>query len=274
MPIIAHGPFDIDVIDRGAGPPVALIHSSVSGNRQWSKLMTALEPRYRLVAPNLFGYGRTTPWPANRRQTIDDQVDLLLAAIGPQHAPLHIVGHSFGGTVALRLAHRLGRNAASLTLLEANPFQWLDASGRATDAADAYAVRDHMKACGARGDFAAAAPVFCDYWVGAGAWAAMPDDRRAAFIDALAPNYHEWDTLNPYPLALADLADISASTLVLTAADTVHAIHAVADVMLTARPDWHKASVASGGHMAPLIRPDLVNPLIIDFIDRATGYEA
>ena len=63
MPVLSKGRLKIDYTDEGDGEPVVLVHSSVSGNRQWRALTEALKDRYRVLAINLFSYGETTPWP-------------------------------------------------------------------------------------------------------------------------------------------------------------------------------------------------------------------
>jgi len=60
MPILSRVNLKIDHTDDGAGPPVVLIHSSASTNRQWRVLSDALKDRYRVLAVNLYGYGETT----------------------------------------------------------------------------------------------------------------------------------------------------------------------------------------------------------------------
>jgi len=45
VPVLAKGSLRIDVRDEGSGPTVVLIHSSVSGNRQWRALSAALSPQ-------------------------------------------------------------------------------------------------------------------------------------------------------------------------------------------------------------------------------------
>ena len=66
MPVIKAGAFDLDYTDVGTGPAVVLVHCSASGHRQWRHLVDALQSRYRLIAVNLFGYGKTSPWPDDR----------------------------------------------------------------------------------------------------------------------------------------------------------------------------------------------------------------
>jgi len=75
MPVISSRTLEIDYSDEGHGPPVILIHSSVSGNRQWRSLTDSLTDRYRVLAPNLYGYGGTTPWPDVAPQSLFAQAD-------------------------------------------------------------------------------------------------------------------------------------------------------------------------------------------------------
>ena len=49
----------IDFLDEGQGNVVLLLHSTAAGNKQWRKLIECLSPNYRVLAPNLFGYGAT-----------------------------------------------------------------------------------------------------------------------------------------------------------------------------------------------------------------------
>ena len=76
---------DVDLLEAGHGPLVVLVHSSVSGARQWRKLVELLARSYHVKAVNLFGYGRTPSWAAARSQTLADQA-ALIEAIVPDHA--------------------------------------------------------------------------------------------------------------------------------------------------------------------------------------------
>jgi pimeloyl-ACP methyl ester carboxylesterase len=74
--------FKVDYLEAGSsGPVVMLVHSSVSGARQWRRLMDDLKDQYRVRAVNLFGYGKTPSWPAEATQTLSDQANLVEAAL-------------------------------------------------------------------------------------------------------------------------------------------------------------------------------------------------
>src|SRR4030095_1029185 len=135
----------VDYIDEGQGEVVILVHSSVSGNRQWRGLIAALRDRYRILAVTLFGYGKTPPWPSHKAQTLADQARLVLAAGDPLPVPVHVVGHSFGGSVALKAASLLGPSLGTLVLFEPNPFYLLKQHGRTDAYEEARELREDVQ---------------------------------------------------------------------------------------------------------------------------------
>ena len=163
VPIISKKTLKIDYTDEGDGPPVIAIHSSVSANRQWRSLTDALKDRYRVLAINLFGYGETTAWPGNAPQSLYAQAQLVLALCEELGGPVHLVGHSFGGSVALKVAMLLGSRVEALILLEPNPFYILKQGGRTQAFLEARALRDHVKCFGSLGDWSKVAERFADY---------------------------------------------------------------------------------------------------------------
>ena len=180
----------VDYLESGSsGPMVILVHSSVSGARQWRRLMDDLKNEFRVRAVNLFGYGKTPPWPADEMQTLNDQARLVEAAIPPDVHEIYLVGHSFGGSVAMKVAARWTGNVARLVLLETNPFYLLAQAGRMDAFAEAMELRNYIKSFGARNEWAAAAEKFADYWNGEGTWRDMSPDRRIAFSQSLKPTF-------------------------------------------------------------------------------------
>jgi pimeloyl-ACP methyl ester carboxylesterase len=135
----------VDFLEAGSGPAVMLVHSSVSGARQWRRLMDDLKSDHHVRAVNLFGYGKTPPWSNESPQSLDDQARLVEAALPPNADAVRLVGHSFGGSVAMKLAARLSCRVTKLVLLEANPFYLLKQAGRAEAFAEAMALRDCVK---------------------------------------------------------------------------------------------------------------------------------
>jgi pimeloyl-ACP methyl ester carboxylesterase len=258
-----------DFLEAGAsGHLVVLIHSGASGARQWRRLMDDLKDRYRVRAVNLFGYGATPPWLADATQSIADQARLVEGAIPPDVDKVCLVGHSLGGLIAMKLAARLGSQVMKLVLLETNPFNLLQQAGRREAFAEAVALRDCIKACGARGEWETAAERFADYWNGAGSWQGMSSERRAAFAQALRPNFHEWDAVMGETTTVEEWArTLPRATLAVYDPSTVLPIREIAAILRAACPAWWHQEVPGVGHMAPLTRPDVINPIIGSFLD-------
>lgn len=93
--------------DVGSGPPLLLLHGSGPGVTAWANwrgVIPDLARRFRVVAPDLLGFGRTLPRHDStyRLATWVEHLSGFLDALGlPQTS---VVGNSFGGALALRLA--------------------------------------------------------------------------------------------------------------------------------------------------------------------------
>jgi pimeloyl-ACP methyl ester carboxylesterase len=268
MPTLLCDNLCIDYADAGEGPPVLLLHSSVSGNRQWRKLIAGLSDRFRVIAPNLRGYGATTPWAAQRTQTLPDAARVVTALCDALSLdrPLRIVGHSFGGAVALWSAHVLGARVSHLALYEPMLPGMLRAGGRLEAARETDLLYADVKRFSAAGDWMALAERFTDYFNGDGAWDASPPERRQAIAGLLAPNPHEWDAVMA-PLKPATFGAIRAQGLLMRGRKTRPALSEMSAALHQRLRHWRLVDVADCGHMAPLTHADAVNRWIVDFLD-------
>src|SRR5262245_47286509 len=91
--------------DYGAGPIVVLVHGSPGTARVWQRVAERLAGRFRVVCPNLPGYGDTTPAAADDAGT-SHAAEFLEALAQDLGTPLIVAGHSYGGVVALSMALR------------------------------------------------------------------------------------------------------------------------------------------------------------------------
>src|SRR5262245_50645524 len=238
MPVLSKGRLHIDHTDDGKGQSVVLIHSSVSANRQWRALIEVLKDRYRVLAINLFGYGDTTPWSGAAPQSLYAQAQLVMALCDEMRTPLHLVGHSFGGSVALTAASPLTSRVGSLILLEPNPLHLLKQNGRTEAFLESRGLREHVKCYGALRDWSRVAERFADYWLGDGSWRAMPEKRRAAFAESLPPNFHEWDAVMEEETTIEEWKSLRARTLVVSDAATRLPIRAIVALFEKTCPVW------------------------------------
>jgi pimeloyl-ACP methyl ester carboxylesterase len=89
----------------GSGDPLVLLHGLGGGALNWIELLPGALERYRVLAPDLPGHGRSGRLPAHAGMSaFADVVAGLIER--EQAAPALVAGHSFGGLVALRLAQR------------------------------------------------------------------------------------------------------------------------------------------------------------------------
>jgi pimeloyl-ACP methyl ester carboxylesterase len=266
MPLIERDGITIDLVDEGSGDPVLLLHAGGSSNRQWRRLVPQLARRYRVLAPNLRGYGQTTPWPPDRVQGPSDPARIALAVCDGLPGPLRIVGHSYGGWVAMRAALELGERVSHLVLIEPCPYALLRLAGRHEALAEALALSDAVKRFGAQGRWLEVAGRFADYFGGDGTWEAMAPERREAFARQLQPNLHEWDGVLADETPAQHFGRMPAQVLVVGAPDTRRPIREMNEVLREACPHWRFVTLPEGGHMAPVTHGERVDPLLLGFL--------
>ena len=61
----------------GSGPGVVCLHSNASSSSQWRGLMELLAPRFRVLAPDSYGAGKSPDWPSDREISLADEVALI-----------------------------------------------------------------------------------------------------------------------------------------------------------------------------------------------------
>ena len=116
---------EIAYLDRGNGPPVIIAHCSSASHREWLPLIEALEPDWRVLAPDFIGYGQSGAWPEGKVFTGQADLAVLLDLANKVERPIHLVGHSYGAALALEAARGLGSKVQSLTLVEPVAFNLL-----------------------------------------------------------------------------------------------------------------------------------------------------
>ncbi|TGD88242.1 alpha/beta fold hydrolase [Mycolicibacterium sp. CH28] len=115
--------YDTNYHDVGRGTPVLLLHGSGAGVSAWANwrgLIPALSQDFRVIAPDLVGFGYTEA-PDSLQFSIFDtwiaQILALLDELGIEKT--HVVGNSFGGGLALHLATRHANRLDRITLMGA-----------------------------------------------------------------------------------------------------------------------------------------------------------
>src|ERR1700730_17287735 len=92
-------------------------------------------------------------------------------------------------------------------------------------------------------------------------------ERRAAFAEALKPNFSEWDAVMNETTSLEEWARLlPRDTLLVCDPGTVLPIREIAELLHRSCPGWTYMEVPGAGHMAPLTHPEVINPLVVSFL--------
>jgi pimeloyl-ACP methyl ester carboxylesterase len=259
MPSIKIKDATIAYTDAGRGEEaVLLFHGSASSRRMWQPLVERLAARYRVVAPDLVGYGESTPWHAGLQATDYDVVATFARELG---RPLHVVGHSYGGALALRAALAGASRVTSLVLVEPAAFKVLDRVADRAAFAEIEAVASRHLELVAAGDLDACAAHFMGYWIGSATWAGMSPETRTRLTATMPKIASEFRLLfrdgDGY-----DPRRARVPTLLVRAAHTTAAARAVIDRLVATMPSVDLVEIAGAGHMVPVTHATRVNAAI------------
>jgi pimeloyl-ACP methyl ester carboxylesterase len=257
--------------EAGAGRGVVCLHASASSSAQWRPLMDRLAGRFHTLAADLYGSGQSPAWAVEGPLWLADEVGLLepvFAAAGPR---FHLVGHSYGGAVALKAALADPDRVESLVLFEPVLFSLLAAEDPTQAAAlEIAAVRDDTVAAVQAGNPGASAARFVDYWMAPGSWAGISETRREAIATQMPQVKAQWHAVFMEPTPLSAFAALDVPVLCLTGSESPASSQGVSRLATKTFPRVTAVEVPGVGHMAPLTHPERVNALIEGFLERAS----
>ena len=232
----------------GDGPAVLLVHSGASDRRMWDGLVPLLAGRFRVIRPDLRGYGQTRA-PGGRFSHARDLGEVLDYA-GVEDAI--VVGASFGGLVALELALTAESRVRGLVLLAPLLLDqdWYE-DFRSFAAAEDAALE--------AGDLDGAVRLNMERWVAPEHRAAVAPQQHLAFELQLATEL-EPEELDPP--AQARLGEIAAPTVVAVGEHDLQDFRAIAERLAAGVPGARLHRVPGAWHLLSLDEPELVARLV------------
>lgn len=241
---------------------VYCLHSSQSHGGQFRSLLKSLPEGCEGIAPDLIGYGKGEPltvsdtdfWLQTELDALEKQNKL------PPEGSV-IVGHSYGGAIALRwarlMAEKHPEQVKALILYEPVAFHILkpEEPGRAEIEAVAAKMKQHSEA--------QACEAFVDYWNKPGYFSRLPEKAQRFMISQQRKVTADFHALLEEPVAAEDYANIQCPVLLMHGQKSPMSSRSVVARLAEVLPACETAVVDSG-HMGPLTHPNLVNPVILD----------
>ena len=244
--------------DDGSAPLILFQPPGASGASIWRPVASMLQDRFRTAAVNPSGYGDTEAFAGPALMTLRDEAALFAAVLraelpNSRGHTAHIVGHSYGGTIALVLALAWPELVGRLTLLEPAPYVLLREAGEVVLAEEIEAQNRRFIATVRAGRDAEAMERYVDYFNSRpGFWRSLGGRAQAKMLtlaERLAVGLGAVERLD---LRRADLASIPAPVTVVRggATDRLHA--RLSKLVAQSIPEAALIDLPGAGHMMSL----------------------
>jgi|SRR5579862_425172 len=242
----------------GDGETIVLIHGFGLDSRMWDPQFEAFRSTFQVIRYDLRGFGRSSRPPA-APYSHEEDLNALLSNLGG--APVHLVGLSMGGRMALRFAAAYPPSIRSLVL--ADPA--LDGQSWSTD----WQTRWSGMCSAARaGQLADAKRQWLEHPLFD---SSRTNPTTTAHLTRMVDDYSGWHWHNkdlarvPSPALAERLGEIRTRTLVITGEHDIPDFQAVGNLLAEKLPDVQRVIIKGSGHMVNLEAPRDFNAALLKF---------
>ncbi|MCB1338679.1 MAG: alpha/beta hydrolase [Maritimibacter sp.] len=258
--------FPTHVVRAGAGVRrVLFIHCTLGHSGSWARVQAALLGKLKMTAFDRPSHGASAMWNGDGGAAGLHTLTTTIAA----HlidGRADIVGHSYGATVALRLALDLPHRVRSLTLIEPPMFRL--AEGTVAAAAHAAEMARFGQSFAA-GDREAAAQIFHDAMTPNAPWSGLSERARARLageIDRIAEEREVSEGDVPGLTAPGRLEALTLPVLLIEGSASPAVMNRVHDGLAARMPQAQRVVVMGAGHMSPMSHPENIAAEIAAFL--------
>jgi pimeloyl-ACP methyl ester carboxylesterase len=248
--------------------PVIALHCSGAGASEWDSLAKTLGDDYELRAPEYYGSATNGPWTGEHAFTLADDAARAIALIDMSQRKVHLVGHSYGGGVALQVALARPSQIASMVLYEPSAFHLLRQLGEA--GAEAFSeIADVARQVGdgvLTGNYRRALAGFVDYWSGIGTWERMRPAAQRALIGWAPKGPLDFHALIENPTPASAYGDLKCPALIMRGEHALKPSRIIAERLAELLPDSRLLVIDGAGHMGPFTHASKVAALIVRHI--------
>jgi pimeloyl-ACP methyl ester carboxylesterase len=258
----------IDYEECGAGPTIVLVPGSCSTGAAWRPIIAEWGNRFRCVTTSLLGYGGTAERRTETDTDIVHEARIVESVIRRADGPVHVVGHSFGGLVAIAVALRRRVLLSSLTVVEAPAAELLRATAEDQHYRAFREMTDVYFAAFRGGDREAIASMV-DFYGGSGTFTSWPARVRAYAVETTPVNMLDWASAYGFALSPAILATIEVPALVLWGGESHPAAQRANELLSQSIRGAYLAAIAGAAHFMITTHAEEVARVIAQHVVRA-----
>jgi pimeloyl-ACP methyl ester carboxylesterase len=258
----------IDYDETGHGPTLVLVPGSCSTGAAWRPLMSHWKDKFRCITTSLLGYGGTAERRTPGNADIALEAEIIEAVIARAAAPVHLIGHSFGGLAALAVALRHPHLLQSLTIMEAPAPEILR---HAREEAHYRAFRNMTTSYFAAFQTGQPGAIerMIDFYGGAGTFASWPQRVRDYAVETTPVNLLDWACAYGFELTPSLLKKVVTPTLVMWGENSHPAARCANELLGRSIAGANLAVVPGAAHFMIATHASHVAGLVAQHLDQA-----
>ena len=235
--------------------PVVFLHGTAASPRQWHELISHLPNPFETFTLDLPDYVAHDVRSAQRNLT--EEAQGLIHRLRGLGQPFHLVGHSYGGALALRIAIAWPGLVRSLTMFEPAIFHLLR-DGHPIERQmhkDIAKLELSLREADRDGAPERGVARFVDFWNGPGTFDAFAPETRRKVIARMPQILANFAALHRETWSLPDCASVTCPTLGVYGEASPLLVQHLTRLIAGAMPDAKVLPVSAAGHMLPVTHP-------------------
>ena len=257
-------------IESGQGTPVLLVHGTLEDYRTWDGQLEALSKGYRLIT-----YSRRYHYP---NEWIKDSTDFSITIHARDLAalikalnlpPVHLIGHSYGGSIAFLVARDHPQVIRSLTLAEPSLVPLLKTTAEGDALLTSFITTSIVPSSDAfkQGNHEEGVRRFVNGVLGEGSYEKLPPPVRTRVMDNVQELKGELSSQDLYPpTTCEDVQKVKVPTLLVDGELSPKMFHVIDDMLQHCLPSVERATIPAASHQMEVENPQAFNETVLAFI--------